>query len=122
VSGRLDYARSFAFEHSVTVVAKGVPSVICGKNGSANLLFSGNPGLSRGGSGDCLTGIIAGLAANRSKADVSSLKTAVDAVGLHGAAADIAAKKFTVHCMTASDVINSIPEVIKGCSTSKKDC
>jgi NAD(P)H-hydrate epimerase len=121
VKERLDYARSFAFEHGVTVVAKGVPNVVCGKNGSANLLSAGNPGLSRGGSGDVLTGIIAGLAANRintanpENAENFALTAALDAVGLHGAAADIAAKLFTVHCMTASDVINSIPEVIKGC-------
>jgi NAD(P)H-hydrate epimerase len=123
VKGRLDYARSFAFEHGVTVIAKGVPSVICDKKGGAHQLFAGNPGLSRGGSGDCLTGIIAGLAANRKKAFAEStangtsdtLSLAVDAVGLHGAAADIAAENFTVHCMTARDVINSIPEVIKGC-------
>jgi NAD(P)H-hydrate epimerase len=122
---KLHYARSFAFEHSVTVIAKGVPNVISDKNGGAKLLFAGNPGLSRGGSGDCLTGILAGLAANRKSvfaenkdsASLSSdtLSLAIDAVGLHGAAADIAAKLKTVHCMSASDVINSIPEVIKGC-------
>ncbi|MDR0943228.1 MAG: NAD(P)H-hydrate dehydratase [Ruminococcus sp.] len=118
---RLQYARSFAFEHAVTVIAKGVPNVISDKNGGAKLLYAGNPGLSRGGSGDCLTGIIAGLAANRMTVfsahaeTADSLRLAIDAVGLHGAAADIAADKKTVHCMSVSDVINSIPEVIKGC-------
>jgi NAD(P)H-hydrate epimerase len=132
-NNRLDYARSFAFEHSVTVIAKGVPNVISDKNGGAKLLFAGNPGLSRGGSGDCLTGILAGLAANRKStfSDLSentenkdfasltsdTLSLAIDAVGLHGAAADIAVCKKTVHCMSICDVINSIPEVIinKGC-------
>jgi NAD(P)H-hydrate epimerase len=114
--GRLDYARSFAREHGITVVSKGVPNYVCGKEGGVEILEAGNPGLARGGSGDVLAGIIAGLSANRLlEKDVSPLKTACDAVSLHGAAADKALSKFTEHCMTASDVINSIPEVIKGC-------
>ncbi|MDR0974351.1 MAG: NAD(P)H-hydrate dehydratase [Ruminococcus sp.] len=117
---RLDYARSFAFEHGVTVIAKGVPTYVCGKVGGVSIIYAGNPGLARGGSGDVLAGILAGLCANRIKQTVelpetTAVITAEIAVGLHGAAADKAAELHSVHCMTASDVINSIPEVIKGC-------
>jgi NAD(P)H-hydrate epimerase len=132
VKNRLDYARSFAKEHGITVVAKGVPTYVCGKDGGVLVVKSGNPGLARGGSGDVLTGILTGICANRSRrkgtADVCEnavcenavcenavCENVCAAVGLHGAAADKAAAAFTVHCMSACDVINSIPEVFKGC-------
>ncbi|MDR0903954.1 MAG: NAD(P)H-hydrate dehydratase [Ruminococcus sp.] len=112
---RLEYARSFSREHGINVLAKGVPNYICGKEGGAEIIHAGNPGLARGGSGDVLAGIIAGLAANRKNRDVSAFETACDACYLHGAAADKARERFTEHCMSARDVINSIPEVIMGC-------
>ncbi|MDR0986908.1 MAG: NAD(P)H-hydrate dehydratase [Ruminococcus sp.] len=112
-AARLEYARSFSREHAVNVIAKGVPNYICGKEGGAEILRVGNPGLARGGSGDVLAGMVAGLLANRKNADI--FETICDACSLHGAAADLARDKFTEHCMSASDVINSIPEVIMGC-------
>jgi NAD(P)H-hydrate epimerase len=126
LANRLDFARSFAREFGVTVVAKGVPTYVCGKDGGCTVIEAGNPGLARSGSGDVLTGILTGLVANRSHTHAESgmnvedsadsvLETASAAVGLHGAAADKAAEAKTVHCMSACDVINFIPEVIKGC-------
>jgi NAD(P)H-hydrate epimerase len=127
VKNRADYARSFAREYGVTVVAKGVPTFICTPDGGCNALFTGNPGLSKGGSGDVLSGIMTGLFSNRSKilagipsdnrsAVQKSITAAVTAAaGLHGAAADIAVKRYSEHAMLASDVIDAIPEVIKGC-------
>lgn len=89
-SDRLSAAKSFAEENNVIVVLKGANTVIAAPTGEAFINTTGNPGLSKGGSGDVLTGIIGSLAAQG--ADL--FYGAVLGVYLHGLAADrLAAKK-----------------------------
>ena len=65
--------------------------------------------MSTGGSGDILTGMIAGLCGQHMPLD----KAARLGVYLHGRAGDIAASSKGFHSMTASDVLNAIPELLK---------
>ena len=70
---------------------------------------TGNPGMATGGSGDVLTGLIAGLALQ-----LDDLFLAVClAVRLHGRAGDLAAAALTEPSMTAADLIEFIPEAMK---------
>ena len=62
-AARLKTARKFADEHGVVVVLKGRRTVIALSGGEAVVNTSGNPGMAKGGSGDLLTGMVAGLLA-----------------------------------------------------------
>jgi len=76
---------------------------------------SGNAGLAKGGSGDALTGIIAGLWAQRliTSPHDCGFEAACLGAYLHGFAADRAAKEKTVRALLASDVIEALPAAFK---------
>lgn len=105
---RLTAAVNLAREYGVTVAAKGMPTFVAG-NGKAYVIPAGNPGLSRGGSGDVLTGIIAAFRAQ----GLSAVDAAALGVFIHGAAADIAAENLSETGMLPSDVIESLPFVFR---------
>lgn len=99
------------------VCAKGYPTYIVSPEGRVRVSYTGNGGLSRGGSGDVLTGIISGLVTADSKRiseDKSLLYEAACAgVYIFGLAADIAAKKLSMTGMLPTDAIKMLPEVYK---------
>ncbi|MBQ8826400.1 MAG: NAD(P)H-hydrate dehydratase [Oscillospiraceae bacterium] len=105
---RLAMATAISREYDVIVAAKGVPNYIVG-DGKLYVCKAGNPGLSRGGSGDVLAGITAAFAAM----GLAPSDAAAAAVFLHGKAADIAADKLSQQGMLPSDVINQLPYVFK---------
>jgi NAD(P)H-hydrate epimerase len=69
---------------------------------------TGNSGMATAGSGDILTGLIAGFAAQGR----ASLEATQLAVYLHGLAGDLAAHKLTPYCMTATDILDYLPQAI----------
>ncbi|GAB0058779.1 Bifunctional NAD(P)H-hydrate repair enzyme Nnr [Candidatus Magnetaquicoccaceae bacterium FCR-1] len=98
---RLAIARRTARDWGVWVVLKGAGSVIAAPDGRAWINATGNPGLAAGGSGDLLTGIIAGLLAQD-----WPVESAVRAgVWLHGAAADACAAEQGMVGMLAGDLL-----------------
>ena len=105
---RLTMAIELSREYDIIVAAKGVPNFIVG-DGKVYVCKAGNPGLSRGGSGDVLTGIIAGFTAQ----GLSPLDAACAGVYFHGKAADLAAKNLSQQGMLPSDVIKELPFVFK---------
>ena len=78
---------------------------------------TGGPGLAKGGSGDVLTGLLAGLwaqllASGRGEGDLA-FKAAALAAWLHGRAGELAEKDLTPWAMTPSDVIERLPKAFK---------
>ncbi len=106
---RLGYAIKLSNELGATVVAKGVPTFIAADNGFCFLSDTGNPGLSRGGSGDVLTGMIASFIAQ----GIPSSEAAAAGVFLHGMAADMAAENLSMQGMLPTDVIAHLPLLFK---------
>ncbi len=105
---RVRFAREAALLFSCVVVLKGNHSVIT--DGQRVFINStGNSALSKAGSGDVLTGIIAGLCAQ----GLSCLDAAVLAVYIHGKAGDMAAKDLTEYGVLASEQVLYIPLAIK---------
>jgi hydroxyethylthiazole kinase-like uncharacterized protein yjeF len=82
---REQVAGDFVKEHNVTLVLKGTRTLVAARGEPFFINTTGNPGLSTGGSGDTLTGIIAGLLAQKLK----PLDAARLGVWLHGHAADL---------------------------------
>ena len=74
----------------VTLVLKGARTLIAHPDGRVAVNTSGNPGMAKGGSGDVLTGLIAGLLAQYPDDPVHAVEAAVY---LHGLAADLAVRE-----------------------------
>lgn len=117
LSDRQRAAMHLAELTGAVVCAKGYPTYIVSPEGRVRVSYTGNGGLSRGGSGDVLTGIISGLVTADSK-DISEDKSllyeaACAGVYIFGLAADIAAEKLSMTGMLPADVIKMLPEVFK---------
>ena len=82
---RINIAKKYAEQWQAIVVLKGAPTVIGCPNGTVYVNSIGNSSLATGGSGDVLTGIIAGLAAQ----EISLQEAAICGVYLHGLAAEL---------------------------------
>jgi ADP-dependent NAD(P)H-hydrate dehydratase / NAD(P)H-hydrate epimerase len=99
-ANRLETARSFAQRVGVTLVLKGARTLIAHPDGRVAVNTSGNPGMAKGGSGDVLTGIIAGLLAQYPQDPARAVEAAVY---LHGLAADLAVREADEHTVLATD-------------------
>ncbi len=103
---RLGVARRFAREHDVIVVLKGYRSLVAKPDGEAWVNTTGNPGMATGGTGDVLTGIVAGMMAQHPK---DAFKAVLAAVHLHGFAGDVMKAIVGEHAMVATDLLQGLP-------------
>ncbi len=113
VLDRLSTARAFAKERNVTVVLKGHNTLIALPDGRVWINTTGSPAMAKGGSGDILTGVIAGMVAQFPR-DIERAVRA--AVWLHGRAGEVAAKVLTEHCVIATDLLKYLPKAIRECA------
>lgn len=106
--GRGDAARDLARVMGATVVLKGVGTVI--SDGHRVVMNgTGNPALATAGTGDVLTGLIAGLIAQ----GMEVFDAAVLGAHVHGAAADAWAADHGTAGMLASELADGVPGVLK---------
>lgn len=105
---RIDIARQCSYNNNLIHVMKDARTVVTQRN-RYYINVSGNDGMATGGSGDVLTGIIAALIAQGAELfDAACL-----GVYLHGLAGDDAARNKGTYSLIASDIINSIENVMK---------
>jgi NAD(P)H-hydrate epimerase len=106
---RIGICRRFAINHSCHVVLKGYRTLVGTPEGRVFVNPTGNPGLATAGAGDALTGVIAGL--------ISSGLPVTDAVVLgvfgHGLAADLAAQETGMMAVTATTLLENLPEALQ---------
>ncbi len=103
---RPETAREFVERYGVTLVLKGAGTLVA-QPGRILQNPTGNPGMSRGGSGDVLAGMIASFLTQ----GLSSWDAACAGVYLHGMAGDIAAKRLSQQAMLPRDILDCLPEV-----------
>jgi len=103
---RLQKAREFASRYHIILVLKGAFTAIVLPDQTVWFNSTGNPGMATGGSGDVLTGIIAGLLAQGYPPPDSARL----GVYLHGLAGDLAARKTGQHALIAGDIVNHLGE------------
>lgn len=109
-ANRLETARSFAQRVGVTLVLKGARTLIAHPDGRVAVNTTGNPAMAKGGSGDLLTGLIAGLMAQYP----SDVARAVEAaVYLHGLAADFAVRAGDEHTLLATDSLQHLSQAFR---------
>lgn len=102
-------AGKFATQYNVITVLKDAHTVIALPSGEIYINTTGTPAMSKGGSGDCLTGIILGLLAQ----GFSPAKAAVLGTYINGRAGEEAEKQLSEYSVLASDTINNIGTVIR---------
>ena len=99
----------FSQQNGVICIAKDARTIVVDDSETIYVNMSGNNGMSTGGSGDVLTGMIAGLCAQGMSLESASRL----GVYLHGLAGDLAAERMGVHAMTASDILKAVPDLLK---------
>lgn len=111
---RVSIARGFAMSHKVIVVLKSSRSLVAAPDGNVFVNPTGNAGLGTAGSGDTLTGLIAGFIAQAFAENhhADALKTTVAALYVGGLAGDLAAHKLGMRSMVASDIREHFGEAI----------
>lgn len=102
-------AEDYAAENDIICVLKGARSVIAdGTTGTMFVNASGTPALAKGGSGDVLTGVIAGMLC----AGLSPVGAASLGVFVHGRAGEIAAEKYGEYSPLAGEVCDAVADVL----------
>ena len=106
---RVYITRAAAIEWGSIIILKGARTLVAFPDGGVYININGNAGMATGGTGDVLTGVIAGLIGQ----GLSSHEAALVGVYLHGLAGDIVARGGMIG-MTASDLIRALPAAIFG--------
>lgn len=108
-ANRMEVAREAAREWGVSVVLKGSRTVVAQPNGETYINITGNPGMATAGSGDVLSGIIAGLVAQGMRPDTAAWV----GVYVHGRAGDLAKEKTGERGLLAGDLVRALPALLK---------
>jgi NAD(P)H-hydrate epimerase len=110
---RLAAARGLATERQVTVVLKGERTLIAFPDGRVWINPTGTPAMGTGGTGDILTGLIAGLLGQFPKEPGPAIAAAVY---LHGLAGELGAAALTEKCLVATDLLRYLPAALEECA------
>jgi NAD(P)H-hydrate epimerase len=102
------YAKAISAGFNAITVLKSHKTFVSTPDGVLYENTTGNNALAKAGSGDVLTGMIAGFVAQ----DMNLYHAACLAVYLHGLAGDLARDDLTEYSVMASDLIDYIPKAI----------
>lgn len=106
---REGFAKEISKKLSCTTVLKGHKSVVCSVDLNVVVNKTGNSSLAKAGSGDVLTGMIAGLLAQ----GLNTYDAALLGVYLHGLTGEVASENLSEYSVLASDLLKFIPVVVK---------
>jgi hydroxyethylthiazole kinase-like uncharacterized protein yjeF len=107
---RIGVARAFSRDHQLVVILKGHRTLIADPQGEVWVNTTGNPGMATGGTGDVLTGIVAGMIAQNPQRVIEAVTAAVH---LHGLAGDIACETMGEQSLVATDLIRALSEAFQ---------
>jgi len=110
---RIGAARSFATEKQVCLVLKGERTLVAFSDGRVSINPTGTPAMATGGSGDILTGLIAGFLGQFPDRWESAI---LAAVYLHGLAGELGAESKGEKSLIATDLLEFLPAAIKACA------
>jgi hydroxyethylthiazole kinase-like uncharacterized protein yjeF len=106
---RVGAARGLARRRRCHVVLKGHLTLVAEPGGQVGVNPTGNPGMAKGGSGDVLTGVLAGLMAQ----GLTAGQAARLGVYLHGLAGDLAASRKGMMALLARDILSGFPGAVR---------
>ena len=105
---RAESALRYAEETGCITVLKGHRTVVAYPTGEVYITTRGNPGMAKGGSGDVLTGVIAAMLGQ-----LPPEQAVPTGVYLHSYAGDLCAEAMGEYAMTATDLIETLPQATK---------
>lgn len=105
----ISLAQEFASQRQLVMLLKGAPSLVAAPDGQIYVNSTGNPGLASGGTGDVLTGFVAGLMVQGLK----PVDASIAANFLHGLCADELIERTTEYSLTAGDLVDNIGKILK---------
>lgn len=111
-AGRVGVAREFAMSKQATVVLKGDRTLIAFPDGRVWINPTGTPALASGGTGDILTGLIAGFLAQFPQQPGAAVAAAVY---LHGLAGELGCGEWGEKSLIATDLLRFLPAAIHAC-------
>jgi NAD(P)H-hydrate epimerase len=106
---RIETVQDFCKRFASILILKGAHTLVGDSQGRIWVNTTGNPGMATAGSGDVLTGLIAGLAGQ----GMDLLSAAQAGVYRHGEAGDLAARDIGERGMIAGDILDRIPTVLR---------
>jgi NAD(P)H-hydrate epimerase len=107
---RVNVARGFACERGVWLVLKGQRTIVALPDGRVWINPTGSPAMATGGTGDVLTGLIAGLLAQFPDDCEAAL---LAAVWLHGRCGELAAQAIGEKPLIATDLLQFLPDAMR---------
>lgn len=110
---RVATARAYATQLHTIVVLKGHRTAIGFPSGCVWINPTGTPAMGTGGTGDILTGLIAGFLAQFPKLPEVAVGAAVY---LHGLAGELAARAVGEKCLIATDILTYLPQAMEACA------
>ena len=110
---RLGAARSLATARQVCLVLKGERTLIAFPDGRVWINPTGTPAMATGGTGDILTGLVAGFLGQFPKEPDTAVAAAVY---LHGLAGQLGAAALTEQCLVATDLLRYLPSAMEECA------
>jgi len=110
---RIAAARDLATARQVRVVLKGERTLIAFPDGRVWINPTGTPAMATGGTGDILTGLIAGFLGQFPKEPDIAIAAAVY---LHGLAGELGAAALTEKCLVATDLLRYLPAAMEDCA------
>lgn len=108
-NNRIEIALEFSAKWKVITVLKGNRTIIALPSGEIFINATGNAGMATGGTGDVLTGMITGFAAQ----GLALKEASIIAVYLHGLAGDMVVEQKGMYGLIAGDIVEMIPYTIK---------
>ncbi len=108
-SDRVETLRKYAKKLKCTILLKGAPTLIAGENGDIYINPTGNAGMASAGSGDVLTGIIAGLMGQGMDVTTAGITGAF----IHGMAGDLGSEELGEAGLVAGDLVDFLPYAIE---------
>jgi NAD(P)H-hydrate epimerase len=105
LDGKVEMIQKTAQELNAVLLVKGKVDIICSPD-KVKLNYTGNAGMTVGGTGDVLSGVVGGLLAQKADA----FEAAVAGAYVNGACGDFVASEIGFH-MVASDILDWIPRV-----------
>ena len=105
---RISDARKFALSRECILVLKGHHTICAFPDGEVYIINAGNPGMAKGGSGDILAGIIGALLGQ-----LPQKQAIITACAIHALAGDLCAERFGEYAMLPTDLIETIPDIMK---------
>ncbi len=106
---RIPLVQKTADDLRATLVFKTARTLVAHRAAGVAIVPTGNPGMATGGTGDVLTGLIAGMIARRIELPLAARAGAY----IHGLAGDLAAERLGQEAMLAGDLLERVPDAIR---------